>query len=432
MTMALSILHYFFSGAFAVFLYLSIAVSFILFFISAVVICWRKKSSEMFLDPGKAPTVTVQIPTRNEIIALRCARMCLESDYPLERLQVLIGDDSDQPEISRQIDAFATRHPRVEVTRRADRSGFKPGNLNHMLKQSRGEIVIIFDSDFMPAPDFISRIVSPFVHDPEIASVQARWDFTNSGENLATVMGSTMGYSFHQVFLPFMNIFGCSFICGSAEAVKKSVLLELGGWRPGILTEDIEFSLRMIRNNQKMIYLPGLSCLNEVPQNAADLYRQQMRWAHGVISAYVIHFRGILTSRRIGMKRKLFSMFSGLGYVFPVLIAGLIITSILSIITTPPTPVAAQLSLSEAARNVLLTSGLLFMSVVALFRARQIKLFFRMIISSFSIGLVAIFFVLKGILSALLKRPMAWHLIRKSTDYREDYRPSPAAASPRT
>ncbi len=432
MNPVLSIVHLLFSLTFTVFLYLAIAVSLILFFITAVVICRRKKNNEVDLDLEKAPLVTVQIPTRNEIIALRCARMCLESDYPPDRLQILLGDDSDQPEISRQIDDFVRRHPRVEVTRRMDKSGFKPGNLNNMLKESRGEIIVIFDSDFMPGPDFIPRIVSPFVHDPEVASAQARWDFTNPGKNLATVMGSTMGYSFHQVFLPFMNIFGCSFICGSAEAVRKSVLVELGGWRPGILTEDIEFSLRMIRNNKKMIYLPDLPCLNEVPQNATDLYRQQMRWAHGVISAYMIHFRGILLNRRIRMKRKVFSMFSGLGYIFPILIAGLIISSILSLVTARPAPVEAQHAISEAAFNVLLTSGLLFMSVVALFHARQIKLFFRMLVSAFSIGLITIFFVLKGITCALLKRPMAWHMIRKSTDYREDYRPTPAAVSNRS
>lgn len=204
----LTYLHYFFIGAFNIFLCLAIAVSFILFFISLAVIFLRKKETEVRLDPEQAPMVTVQIPTRNEIIALRCAKECLQSNYPVNRLQIIIGDDSDQSEISAEIDAFAALHPRVEITRRTDKSGFKPGNLNNMLLLSRGEIIIIFDSDFIPGKDFIPRIVAPFVHDREVASVQARWDFTNPGKNLATVLGSTMGYTFHRVFLPFMNYFG--------------------------------------------------------------------------------------------------------------------------------------------------------------------------------------------------------------------------------
>jgi cellulose synthase/poly-beta-1,6-N-acetylglucosamine synthase-like glycosyltransferase len=284
-----------------------------------------------------------------------------------------------------------------------------------MLKESRGEVIVVLDSDFLPGRDFIRRIVAPFVLDPEVASVQARWDFINPGDNLATVLGATMGYSFHRVFLPFMRIVGSSFICGSAEAVRKSVLEELGGWRPGFLTEDIEFSLRMTRHGKKMLYLPELSCPGEVPRTAGDLYRQQMRWAHGVISAYLLHFRGIWFNREIRLRRKILSMFSGLGYVFPVLVAGLLVTSCLAALTAPAQPVDPGLVLGETARNVLLTSGLLFLSTVAIWRGGQVRLFPRMVLSAFTFGLVLIYFVLKGIVTALLGRPMEWYLIRKSS-----------------
>jgi cellulose synthase/poly-beta-1,6-N-acetylglucosamine synthase-like glycosyltransferase len=410
------LIHAISSAAFEFFLILAIAVSLILVLISLTVIFLRDRRGERALDPEEAPEVTVQIPTKNEIVALRCARLCLESDYPAERLQILIGDDSDQGWISEEIDDFAAAHPGVKVVRRKDRSGFKPGNLNAMLERSRGAVIVILDSDFTPGEDFIRRIVAPFVHDPEVASVQARWDFINPGDNLATVLGATMGYTFHRVFLPFMNIFGSSFICGSAEAVRKSVLEELGGWRPGILTEDIEFSLRMTRRGKKMLYLPDLSCPGEVPRTAGDLYRQQMRWAHGVISAYLLHFPGIWFNRTIRLRRKTLSMFSGLGYVFPVLVSGLLVTSCLAVLTAPPQPVDPGQVVGETVRNVLLTSGLLILSTVAIWRGGRIRLFPRMVLSAFTIGLVLIFFVLKGIVTALRHRPMEWYLIRKSGD----------------
>ncbi len=409
-------LHILSSILFESFLVLAVAVSLILFLITLAVIFLRDRRVEKGFDLSRAPGVTVQIPTKNEIVALRCARRCLESDYPAGRLQILIGDDSDREEISKEIDAFAAAQPRVEVVRRENRSGFKPGNLNAMLKESRGEVIVILDSDFIPGRDFIRRLVAPFVLDGDVASVQARWDFLNPGDNLATVLGATMGYSFHRIFLPFMNRFGSSFICGSAEAVRKSVLEELGGWRPGILTEDIEFSLRMTRHGKKMLYLPDLSCPGEVPRTSRDLFRQQMRWAHGVISAYLLHFRGIWFNRNLKLKQKMLSMFSGLGYVFPVLVAGLLVFSFLAALTAPPRPVDPGQVVGETVRNVILTSGLLFMSTVAIWRGGRIRLFPRMVISAFTVGLGLIFFVLKGILLALLSRPMDWYLIRKSGD----------------
>ena len=53
-------------------------------------------------DTNHYPTVTVQIPTYNELAALNCAKCCLNFDYPAEKIQIMIGDDSSLPEISAQ------------------------------------------------------------------------------------------------------------------------------------------------------------------------------------------------------------------------------------------------------------------------------------------------------------------------------------------
>src|SRR3989338_5161599 len=42
----------------------------------------------------KFPKVTIQIPTFNEPVAIRCAESCLRMDYPKARYEIIIGDDS--------------------------------------------------------------------------------------------------------------------------------------------------------------------------------------------------------------------------------------------------------------------------------------------------------------------------------------------------
>jgi cellulose synthase/poly-beta-1,6-N-acetylglucosamine synthase-like glycosyltransferase len=86
-----------------------------------------RNKPETITDESLCPTVTVQIPTYNELAALNCAARCLDFDYPAEKLQIMIGDDSNQPEISAKIDAFVADNPRVEISRRGDNIGFKPG-----------------------------------------------------------------------------------------------------------------------------------------------------------------------------------------------------------------------------------------------------------------------------------------------------------------
>jgi cellulose synthase/poly-beta-1,6-N-acetylglucosamine synthase-like glycosyltransferase len=230
-------LHFFFDSTFHIFLYAMMVFTSVYVVLSVYLILSRKKSSEeQDFIPEKAPFVTVQIPTRNEVIALRCAKRCIDFDYPKDRYEIIIGDDSNDPDVSRQLVEFAESNEGVRVIKRLDNVGFKPGNLNNMLKYSNGEVLVIFDSDFTPGKDFLRRIVTPFIHDPDVSAVQAKWNFSNFNRNFVTVMASTIVYIFHHVMLSFMSKCGSGSLCGSAEAVRKSDLVKLGGWKSGSLT----------------------------------------------------------------------------------------------------------------------------------------------------------------------------------------------------
>ena len=149
------------------------------------------------------PHVTVQIPTYNELAALNCAQRVLQFDYPADRLQIILGDDSNQQEVSAAIDAFAEEHPRIEISRRGGNSGYKPGNLNAMLPLSKGEYLLILDSDFLPKKDFLRRIVEPVVKDPSLSGVQASWRIINVHHNFSTLMGTGIINVIHSILMPF-------------------------------------------------------------------------------------------------------------------------------------------------------------------------------------------------------------------------------------
>jgi len=193
------------------------------------------------------PYVTVQIPTYNELAVLNCATRCLAFDYPKDLVQILIGDDSNQPDVSAHIDQFCAIHPRVTVCRRGSNVGFKSGNLNHMLKETRGEYILVLDSDFLPERNFLKRLVVPVVNDPTLAGVQASWLVANVHQNHTTVLGAGIINIIHKVILPILKwSTNSSMFCGSAELVRKDYLIALGGWTPGALTEDVDYSLRLI------------------------------------------------------------------------------------------------------------------------------------------------------------------------------------------
>jgi cellulose synthase/poly-beta-1,6-N-acetylglucosamine synthase-like glycosyltransferase len=413
----LDIVHIIFNNLFYFFLYLMVGFTSVYVILTLIVSFSKKRFKEQPFNADKAPTVTVQIPTRNEIIALKCAKHCLAFDYPKEKFNILIGDDSNDPSVTKTIQEFAANHPQIQIVRRKDNSGFKPGNLNNLLQYTTGDIIVIFDSDFTPPKDFLKRIVTPFIYDTNVAAVQAKWNFRNFNQNRITVLASSIIHVYHNIVLKFMKMHGQGSLCGSAEAIRKKDLIKLGSWKNGSLTEDIEFTLRLYKINKRIVYLPELQCYSEVPHVTNDLCKQQMRWAYGVISAYRCHIMDIIKSKKIKAKDKIISLFPGFGYLMPMLMLLLFMLGTLSFITHSPGPIDLGKFFAEMGFNFVITSGLLLTSVVALKKEKKMRYALKMLYSSFTIGLVTTYYVNKGIFKSILNKPMDWYLLKKSKNY---------------
>ncbi|USN45921.1 MAG: glycosyltransferase [Candidatus Woesearchaeota archaeon] len=409
----LDVLHFFFQNTFYALLSITVFITW-LFAGIAIYTYFKKFPKEKRIEPKEWPRVTIQIPTYNELAALNCARRCLSFDYPKERFDIMIGDDSNDKSISAQIDAFAAKHPQVTVTRRGENIGFKPGNLNHMLPLTKGDYIVIFDSDFLPKQDFLKRIITPFLLDKNIAAVQSRWVMKNISQNITSLIGSIIPLISHHLGLIFLkSIKANNFIAGSGECVRKKDLIELGGWTAGAFTEDIDYSLRLTAAGKKIEYLEQLGCECESPYKMKDLSKQQMRWAFGVITATKKHFWKIMKNKDVPLRNTVNVFLLVSGYIVTSLFFLLALTGFLAIITNRPEPIIWSKFFLAFGKNMLVTSGFLFMNFILLFSAKQQKLSLKALIGSFSVGIVVVYYVVSGVTKAIFNRPMHWYMLAK-------------------
>ncbi|MBS1267011.1 MAG: Glycosyltransferase AglE [Candidatus Woesearchaeota archaeon] len=411
----LDILHLVFNVLFDIVLGVIMIVS--VFYLLLLIYSYiTKKQEEKSLKTKYTPFVTIQIPTYNELAAIKCAKKCLKFDYPKDKYEIIIGDDSSKKRVSEKIDGFASKHPElIKVTRRGSNIGFKPGNLNHMLKFTKGEFIVIFDSDFLPKKDFLKRIIAPFKNNDSLGVVQARWNIKNFSQNLVSILGGAVSATFHFIVMPSMvRKQGTSFLCGSAEVIRKKALEEVGGWKNGALTEDIECSFRILKKGYKIKYLEDLSCDCETPFRPKDLYKQQMRWAYGVISAFKEHLVSSLLSSKINIKSKIGVMIMLSGYSFSFLLMCLFVLGILSFMTGTPGPIQWTKLISEFSKTTFFTFGFTLTSIIALIKSNHTKYIFHLIIASLSIGMVVTYYVNVGIFKAIFNRSMNWFMIEKA------------------
>ena len=126
-------------------------------------------------NPSELPQITVQLPLFNEMyVAERLIDAVSKLNYPLEKLEIQILDDStDQTKelIQEKLKEYPTIN--FQYIHRTDRKGFKAGALKEGLEVAKGEFIAIFDSDFIPDPNFLLQTI-PWFSDSKVGMVQSR------------------------------------------------------------------------------------------------------------------------------------------------------------------------------------------------------------------------------------------------------------------
>ena len=359
------------------------------------------------------PSVTVQIPTYNEPVAIRCAKKCLEFDYPKGKMDILIGDDSTDPEVSRMLDDFARGKKNVRIVRRGSNEGFKAGNLNRMLSHSRGDIIVVFDSDFAPESDFLKRVIPEFVKDRKVGCVQAKWGYMNLNQNRVSKLASATLMVYHKLLAPINNRLGVSLLFGTGQAVRKDLLLKMGGWQEGSLTEDVEFSLRSLKAGYRTVYLSDYEDQGEVPFTITGLAKQQKKWAYGNARAFMQHTKWILFGGDFSLKLKAALVFTLTGYVSAPVLVLFTLLGMISFFSGMPEPINVIKFTGQTAQIVLISSGFLAAMLAALKKENSIRMGLSVFGASLTIGFIVSINVFEGIIKAVTGRGMNWYMIRK-------------------
>jgi cellulose synthase/poly-beta-1,6-N-acetylglucosamine synthase-like glycosyltransferase len=233
------------------------------------------------------PKVTVQLPVFNEMYVVeRLLKSVSELDYPPDRLQIQVLDDSTDE--TRELTASCVgrlqeRGLNVELIHRTDRTGFKAGALETGLASAEGEFVCILDADFVPPPELLQSTIHYFTN-PEIGMLQTRWGHLNRRYSLLTRV-QAMFLDGHLLLEQTARSRSGRFFNfnGTAGLWRKSCIEEAGGWQHDTLTEDLDLSYRAQLAGWKFVFLPDVITPAELPVDMNGFKSQQHRWTKGSI-----------------------------------------------------------------------------------------------------------------------------------------------------
>lgn len=280
---------------------------------------------------GDLPRVTIQLPLYNErYVVERLIEEVVKMRYPRHLLEIQVLDDStdDTHTFTEQLvrEYQALGHP-IEYIHRTNRHGFKAGALQEGMAKAKGELLAVFDADFVPPADFLERTVH-FFKDPGIGVVQTRWTYLNRHYNLLSeVEGMLLDAHFvleHGARAGSGLFFNFN---GTAGILRRAMIDDAGGWQHDTLTEDSDLSYRAQMKGWRFVYVPSIECPSELPVETYGFQVQQSRWAKGLTQVAKKLLPTILRSK-IPLRNKMEAIFHltpNISYPLMIVVAGLML-----------------------------------------------------------------------------------------------------------
>lgn len=244
------------------------------------------------LSDAELPRYTVLVPLRDEagmVPQLFAALGAL--DYPREKLDIVFLVESRSPET---IDA-ARAHlhdARFELFVVPDAPPrTKPKALDYVLPLIRGEHVVVFDAEDIPARDQLRRAAERFAAHPELDCLQAELRVDNGAENWLTALFAGEYAGLFTLLLPWLAQHNLPLpLGGTSNHFRTSALLAIGGWDAFNVTEDADLGFRLARMRSRTGTLP-VATAEEAPIRLSAWMRQRTRWMKGWMQTFLVHNR---------------------------------------------------------------------------------------------------------------------------------------------
>lgn len=201
------------------------------------------------------PHISVVVPAYNEEKFLpRCLESLRNQDYT-GNYEIIVVDNAS-PDNTAKV-ALAMGAKVVYENKRSPACARQRG-----LEEAKGDIVAFIDADTQAPPCWLSTIVRRFAREPKTVVISGPHAYFDAGKiaKIASYAANFVCISLDQLFRRAFNKGGA--LWGSNFAVRKSVLLAVGGFDTSIkfYGEEYELSLRL-RNKGKAGILPRLFVL---------------------------------------------------------------------------------------------------------------------------------------------------------------------------
>ncbi|WP_376742004.1 glycosyltransferase [Sporomusa sp. GT1] len=282
------------------------------------------------IDKDYTPGVTIIIPCFNEEKWIqRTITGCINQDYPLDRLEVIVVDDCSTDKSFERIKEFVEelklKEKRYDIDQRLlyvrqEKNAGKREAMARGALMAKHELLVFVDSDSFLDPFAVRHIVQPF-KDARMGGVSGRTDVANTYTNTLTKMQSVRYYIAFRIMKAAESYFDAvTCLSGPLSCYRKDLTLKyMKPWlEQTFLGEKATFGddrsmTNFILRHHHTGYQDSAICYTIVPNKYSVFLRQQMRWKRSWLR------ESLIASRFMWQKEPFMALSFYMGVIVPFL-----------------------------------------------------------------------------------------------------------------
>ncbi len=230
------------------------------------------------------PLVSFIIPAWNEEVGIvDTIKSVLKSNY--KKFEIIIVNDGSTDRTGLRVKRFIDSYQGdVSIRYFKKENGGKSSALNLGIKRAKGEVIITSDADCVLDPEAIANLAKYFSNQKVIA-VAGNVRVGNHQKVIGAIQKLEYLYGFY--FKRSDSILNSVYIVGGAAAAyRKEIFKKIGYFDQEIITEDIEYSTRILNFGYKICYAADAIFYTEAPSDIKSLIKQRLRWKYGRLKTF--------------------------------------------------------------------------------------------------------------------------------------------------
>jgi len=270
---------------------------------------------------SELPKVSVLIPMHNEEkVANLVLNSIINVYYPEDKIEIIPINDHSTDKTKDILEKYSKNYPQIKPLHIYDnKTKGKQNIINKAVDIATGEIIVIYDADYIIPKGQIRDLVTFFI-DPSVGAVMGKVIPFNANKNLLTLfltMERSAGYQIDQQArynLDLIPQYG-----GTVAAFRRDLFIELGKFDSNILAEDTELTFKLYINGYKVAYANRLEAYKEVPETWEARAKQLRRWSRGHNQVMFKYFFKLILTDKLKFYQKLDGILLLMIYLVPFL-----------------------------------------------------------------------------------------------------------------